>query len=743
MSEEIAQEALRIALESPSPHIKIEFQGGEPLLNLSLIQKIVGEASAARHRVGKRIDFVIASNLALLTDEVLKFCKANEVLLSTSLDGPAHLHNKNRPRPGNDSYQLAVAGIKKAREALGSDRVSALMTTTEASLERVEEIIDEYIALDFSGIFLRPLSPYGFAVKTKAFQKYDAQRWLDFYKRGLHYILGINRRGIHFREFYASVLLQRLLTDRPSGFVDLRSPAGIGLGALVYNYDGKVFASDEGRMLAEMGDSTFELGQVFGATYRSLILSDKLVALVSESLTQCAPECADCVYEPHCGADPVYHHATQHDTLGIKPLSEFCARQKGLMGELLSIMEGFTAGRSHPPRLGSELMLALHGHASSVRGFEGIDRSCVLRLRSPHDTPRLAADAALVGSGVELRKAAQNGFGVAVMVADKTCTPLGAEDVVPRSITLPTEFAYLEAGDIIALRSVSGRIRTLFRKRSRHNAFLVTERCNHYCLMCSQPPRNVDDHWLLDEIRSCLPLIDPDIRSLEPLLDWEQFIGIIASCKDHLPRTAIQVLSNGRAFADTKVVAAWANVQHPNVRVAIPIYAAVDHIHDYVVQAVGAFDETVLGILKLKDKSQRVEVRVVLHAVTAPRIVETCTWLARNLPFVDHVALMGLENTGFAIANAEELWIDPMDYQERLAMGVRILASAGVHVSIYNIPLCLLPRSVWAHSVQSISDWKNAYVDECDHCIEKSRCAGFFTTGRPRFSRGIAAITAN
>jgi hypothetical protein len=104
---------------------------------------------------------------------------------------------------------------------------------------------------------------------------------------------------------------------------------------------------------------------------------------------------------------------------------------------------------------------------------------------------------------------------------------------------------------------------------------------------------------------------------------------------------------------------------------------------------------------------------------------------------------MGLENTGFAIANAEELWIDPMDYQERLAMGVRILASAGVHVSIYNIPLCLLPRSVWAHSVQSISDWKNAYVDECDHCIEKSRCAGFFTTGRPRFSRGIAAITAN
>ena len=83
----------------------------------------------------------------------------------------------------------------------------------------------------------------------------------------------------------------------------------------------------------------------------------------------------------------------------------------------------------------------------------------------------------------------------------------------------------------------------------------------------------------------------------------------------------------------------------------IPIYSAVDTVHDYIVQAKGAFDETVLGILKIKNSGQRVEIRVVLHAITAPRIVATCRWLARNLPFVDHVALMGLENTGFAIAN--------------------------------------------------------------------------------------------
>jgi His-Xaa-Ser system radical SAM maturase HxsC len=174
--------------------------------------------------------------------------------------------------------------------------------------------------------------------------------------------------------------------------------------------------------------------------------------------------------------------------------------------------------------------------------------------------------------------------------------------------------------------------------------------------------------------------------------------------------------------------------------VAIPIYAAVDHLHDYVVQSRGAFDATVLGILKLKDRQQRVEVRVVLHALTAPHIVQTCRWISRNLPFVDHVALMGLENTGFAIANNDLLWMDPIDYRDDLAEAVDVLASAGMKASVYNLPRCLLAPSVWPHAVQSISDWKNGYVEECDSCVEKEECAGFFTSGRPRRSRGIRPI---
>ncbi len=266
--------------------------------------------------------------------------------------------------------------------------------------------------------------------------------------------------------------------------------------------------------------------------------------------------------------------------------------------------------------------------------------------------------------------------------------------------------------------------------------------------MCSQPPKDVDDRWILSEIKESLPLIDPATRALtftggETLSDWEDFIAVLKECRDRLPATAIQVLTNGRAFANSEIVDAWKDIGHPNLMAAIPVYASVDHIHDHVVQAKGAFDETVLGILKLKDRGQRVEIRVVLHALTAPIIEETGRWIARNLPFVDHVALMGLENTGFAIANDAMLWMDPVDYGDGLARAVDHLSAAGVNVSVYNLPKCVLPKSVWPHALQSISDWKNGFVEECNRCDEKNSCSGFFTTGRPRFSRGVRAITSH
>jgi His-Xaa-Ser system radical SAM maturase HxsC len=174
--------------------------------------------------------------------------------------------------------------------------------------------------------------------------------------------------------------------------------------------------------------------------------------------------------------------------------------------------------------------------------------------------------------------------------------------------------------------------------------------------------------------------------------------------------------------------------------IGVPLYSDLPEEHDYIVQARGAFDETVRGILNLKRYGVRVEVRFVIHHETVQRMTAFARFVARNLLFVDHVALMGLELTGFARANLERLWIDPIDYQAELTEATTILDRAGMYVSIYNHQLCTLPPELHGFSRASISDWKNEYLDECVGCTARASCGGFFATSTARRSRGIAAF---
>ncbi len=340
MTVEHADKAIGLVMRSPNPAIKIEFQGGESFLNFQLMRHVVLAAKKANSRLPapKELAFVAATNLAIITDEMLAFCAEHEIAISTSLDGPKQLHNKNRPRPGNDSYERTISGIGKVRRLLGRGAVSALMTTTQASLPHVREIIDEYIAQDFNGIFLRPLSPYGFALKTKFYRAYDAKRWLEFYDEGLDYIIQLNRDGLDFREYYACTILSKMLTNIDPGYVDLMSPAGIGLGALVYNYDGKIYASDEARMLAEMKDFTFQLGTV-DDSFETIFTNETFLTALDESFSYSAPMCNDCAFETWCGADPVFHWGQQRDFVGRKPESEFCQRNMHIFRGLIRRME--------------------------------------------------------------------------------------------------------------------------------------------------------------------------------------------------------------------------------------------------------------------------------------------------------------------------------------------------------------------------------------------------------------------
>jgi His-Xaa-Ser system radical SAM maturase HxsC len=393
--------------------------------------------------------------------------------------------------------------------------------------------------------------------------------------------------------------------------------------------------------------------------------------------------------------------------------------------------------------MGERAVLTLSGRGVESRNLPDSPARLVMRVSDQRNRPRaLRAREAFLATRGDLPE----GFGIYVALA-KDAAALGGLPPQTTTMVLPDSFDYLADGDVLRLWTKRNEVRVLYRRNSFHNHFLLTERCNHYCLMCSQPPKNIDDSWIVDDVLAAIPLIDPSAQEIgftggEPTLLGDDFFLILRKMKSYLPRTAIHILSNGRLFAAPEFAKRYADIRHFDMMVGIPIYSDVSTIHDYVVQSDGAFDETIRGILNLKRNGQKVEIRIVVHRQTYARLPQLAEFIVRNLTFVDHIAFMGLEITGFTRANLDSLWIDPVGYQQELYRAVSYLADSGMHVSIYNHQLCILDRRLWTFARKSISDWKNEYMPECEGCQEKESCGGFFASAKIRYSDHIQPFSS-
>lgn len=306
------------------------------------------------------------------------------------------------------------------------------------------------------------------------------------------------------------------------------------------------------------------------------------------------------------------------------------------------------------------------------------------------------------------------------------------------------DLSFISNDSVLAINP-DGHTFILYRPESRNNTIFATARCNSNCLMCSQPPALSDDNSIVEEHLRLIDLIKepPEFMGItggEPTLLEGGLVNILSSLKTRLPNTDVHMLTNGRLYAYEDFVAKVANVEHPHFMSAIPLYSDVAVEHDYIVQAAGAFDETVKGLYNAAKYGLRVEIRVVLHKQSLPRLKQLAEFIYRNLPFVNHIALMGLENMGYVKTNWLLLWVDPVDYANTLEDTVRYFFYRRMNVSIYNLQLCVLPRSLWAFARQSISDYKNIYLDECEKCDLNKRCGGLFKSSEGRHSRGIKAI---
>jgi uncharacterized protein len=341
MSRETAEKCVDLALQSTSPSVTIEFQGGEPLVNFPVVQHVVEYAREKNRALGKGLEFTMVSNLSLLDDAKLAWLVQNKVQICTSVDGPKAIHDKQRKLPSLSAYDAATGWIGRINAEyakMGLDptlyHVEALLTTTRETLRHPKEIVDTYVALGCRALFLRPVDPFGFAEKTRRVVEYPRAEYLAFYREAVDYMIELNLRGVEVLERYAAIFLTKILAGEDPNFLDIRSPGGAGIGQLAYNYDGKIFSSDEGRMLHEMGDSSFMLGDVRTSRYREIVGHPTVRAMSLASNLDSQPDCVNCAYQPYCGTQPEHNHKTLGTMFGRMRESSMCAVHKGIQDYL-------------------------------------------------------------------------------------------------------------------------------------------------------------------------------------------------------------------------------------------------------------------------------------------------------------------------------------------------------------------------------------------------------------------------
>ena len=341
MTREVAARSIDLALATTSPAVTIELQGGEPLLNFPVLKHAVEYALERNRALGKSIDFTLVTNLAAMDEEKLAWLLEHRVQICTSIDGPPDLHDKQRKLAGGSAFASAARWMRRINEAyeeMGLDpqvyRVEALLTVTRAALARADDIVDTYLDLGCRALFLRPLDPFGFAGKSGHRIGYDVGEYMAFYRRAVDRMIERALDGRQIVERYAAIFLTKILRAEDPNYLDIRSPCGAGIGQVAYGYDGRIFTCDEGRMLHEDGDDTFQIGRVGESSHRQLMGHPTVRAIAIASNLDAQPDCASCAYNPYCGVCPVVSHRTQGSIFGRMRDSRWCAVHKGIQDYL-------------------------------------------------------------------------------------------------------------------------------------------------------------------------------------------------------------------------------------------------------------------------------------------------------------------------------------------------------------------------------------------------------------------------
>jgi len=284
----------------------------------------------------KIIEFLLVTNLNNMDQEKREYLIYHNVNICTSLDGPKHLHDFNRPhsKGSASSYDPVIKQLKLFKKAYNERSLTnyptALLTVSRESLKYPLEIIDSYIENGFTSIHLRPLTRLGLAAKDWDNIGYTVEEYIQFLKVTLDYIIELNKKGINIQERLTAIMLAKI-KGRNTNYMDLRVPCGAVIGQLAYNYDGNIFSCDEGRFY---GTDDFKVGTVDN-NYSEIVGSPKACKFIEASINDEIPACIKCKYKDYCGICFVCNKAESGELVGDISKTPRCKINKFMFDYIL------------------------------------------------------------------------------------------------------------------------------------------------------------------------------------------------------------------------------------------------------------------------------------------------------------------------------------------------------------------------------------------------------------------------
>lgn len=283
MSRDTARKAVDFAINSSSGSVQFNFFGGEPLLQLPLMEETADYAQVRAREKKLHLQFELTTNGTLIDQRACDFIRRNRVAVSLSIDGNQAAHDAHRIcAKGKGSFDRVLAGLRALKEA-----APLLMTLSVVSPDTVPHLTSSIRFLRREGIrTLLTTLDYTANWQASDFRrlKRELRHLADFYAE----------ETLADRSFYLSIFDNKIRSHiRPTG-------GGSGCKASIDTISvapsGRIFPCVQ-FVKEDDEDDAYVLGTVFDGLH-----STKRTAFATKA-DQSDTSCRGCALDGRCNND--------------------------------------------------------------------------------------------------------------------------------------------------------------------------------------------------------------------------------------------------------------------------------------------------------------------------------------------------------------------------------------------------------------------------------------------------------